>query len=326
MKVSFRADGLAVEEGPALELVDSTLRGVGQVMFQSNTYAGLLFTAGVLAASPTGGAAMLLGALVSTLVAAELGADRDGVRAGLFGFNGALVGVALAVFLRPDTTFWAAVVVGAAASTVVTAALARLSGSSGVPGLTAPFVLVTWAALAARAQLTELSPSDAAAAPRLIATAAGAAALGPQALAEGVVRGVAQVFVQAELVSGGLIFAGLAVASRQAAVVTALGSACGLFTAWALGAPGAALRSGLFGYNSALTALALVTFLGAGARVSAYALVGAIATAVASATAAAATAPLGVPALTAAFVVVTWAFLLAAPRFAALAASGDSDA
>ncbi|GMU62077.1 MAG: hypothetical protein AMXMBFR34_38400 [Myxococcaceae bacterium] len=314
MRLELRADGLAVEGNVALSTLDAVLRGVGQVMLQNNTWAGLLFAAGAFAASPAAGASLLAGATISTLVAVLLGADRGDVRAGLYGFNGALVGIALAVFLRMDAFFWALLVGGAGGATVVAAAVSQALRAHALPALTAPFVLVTWAILAGHTGLSHLRESDAMPVAHLAAAAApGAVAL--STLAEGTARGLAQVFVQDHLASAALVLAGLLLASRRAAAAAVLGALGGTAVGAALGAGEAALRTGLFGYNSALTAVALVALLPSSRWAALYALFAVAAAAVASAATSALLAPLGLPGLTAAFVGVTWGALWAAPGF-----------
>ena len=92
------ATGLEVgDDGSRLfAFADTVLRGSGQVMFQNNSYAGLLFLFGIACNSLVLASAALLGTISSTLAALALGADRQMVRSGMFGFNGGLVGIALA--------------------------------------------------------------------------------------------------------------------------------------------------------------------------------------------------------------------------------------
>ena len=78
-----------------LNLLDNLLRGVGQVMFQNNSYTGVLFVAGIACNSWVLALAVVLGAGAGTLAAAWLGAQRDLLRSGMFGFNGALVALAV---------------------------------------------------------------------------------------------------------------------------------------------------------------------------------------------------------------------------------------
>ncbi|HET8901391.1 MAG TPA: urea transporter, partial [Holophagaceae bacterium] len=128
--MKLTSSGLAWEDGalpPFLPgFADAVLRGIGQVMLQNNSYAGLLFLAGIFYNSRLFGLAALAGTIVSTATARLLGADRASVRAGLFGFNGALVAIALLYFLQPDALAWAFVVLASACSTVLMGAMMRL--------------------------------------------------------------------------------------------------------------------------------------------------------------------------------------------------------
>ena len=94
---SERADG-----NPLLDFVDSCLRGVGQVCFMNNPVTGLAILVAMFVAEPWLGFAGVLGVVVSTLAAIVIGMDRGAIRAGLFGFNGVLVGAGLSLFLQPD--------------------------------------------------------------------------------------------------------------------------------------------------------------------------------------------------------------------------------
>ena len=77
----------------------SFLRSYGQVMLQGNAITGLLFLLGIALNSPT----MLLGsilAIISAFAVAKLCRyDVNIVQQGLYGFNAALVGVAVFYFL-----------------------------------------------------------------------------------------------------------------------------------------------------------------------------------------------------------------------------------
>ncbi|NEA50938.1 urea transporter, partial [Streptomyces sp. SID10815] len=74
------------------------LRGIAQVALSPSPWTGLLFTAGLFADSWRIGVYGLLGAAASALAAAVLGADREGLAAGLEGYCGCLT--ALAVLVR----------------------------------------------------------------------------------------------------------------------------------------------------------------------------------------------------------------------------------
>src|SRR5436853_6799991 len=89
-------------ENVAVGFVDTLLRGTGQVMFQNNPITGLLFLIGIFFNSYQLGIAGIIGLLASTIAAMLLGADRNLIRAGLFGYNGILTGIGLVVFLQPS--------------------------------------------------------------------------------------------------------------------------------------------------------------------------------------------------------------------------------
>ncbi len=61
----FNKNGLVITGTPpthqALLFIDSVLRGVGQVLLQNNSYAGLLFLAGIFYNSVLFGTAVLIG-------------------------------------------------------------------------------------------------------------------------------------------------------------------------------------------------------------------------------------------------------------------------
>lgn len=132
-----------IQKFPVLVFSDSVLRGIGQVMLQNSSIAGLIFLSGIFYNSILLGLAALLGTTLSTATAMVLSANRNRVKDGLFGFNGTLVGIALLYFLEPSLLTWGYVVLGAACSTLFMAALLHLLGTWKIPALTAPFLFIT---------------------------------------------------------------------------------------------------------------------------------------------------------------------------------------
>ena len=81
------------------------------------------------------------------------------LRAGLYGFNSVLVAIALAtVFLAGDAAAWLYALLASVAAVFVTAALSAAFEPFGLPALTLPFVLVSWAFLFAAQQFARLRP------------------------------------------------------------------------------------------------------------------------------------------------------------------------
>ncbi len=124
-----------------LETLKVLLKGVGQVMFQENALSGALMLLGIFLNSWRMGLAAMGGVCASTLTAWVLGYDREPIRRGLYGFNGTLVGIAVICFMPFSYLSIIFLLLGAALSTVVTHLFTR---QQLLPTLTAPFVLTTW--------------------------------------------------------------------------------------------------------------------------------------------------------------------------------------
>jgi urea transporter len=313
------------DDNPLLAFIDSCLRGVGQVCFMNNPVTGLAILVAMFVGEAWLGFAGALGLAVSTLTAIALGLDRAAIRSGLFGFNGVLVGAGMSLFLAPDwdllVMVW--IVLGAAISTILHAALAAVFiGAWKVPPFTLAFNFMTLLFLIGAinyangrvggliapgdAQVTQGSVSNA-----LRAAADQASANNLEGVLNAIFRGISQLFFANSIVAGIIIVAGIAVASRIAAIFALVGSTVGMLTGLAIGANGVAIYNGLWGFNSFDAALAIggVFFvlswrsgiLAVACAVLAALLFGAIATLFI---------PWGLPALTLPFVFATLVFVL----------------
>lgn len=304
------------EHGGARGIGGRALRGVAQVMFLRNAWAGAAFCLALLAADwrylgyGLGGAALGAGG------ARLLGVARDRVDAGLEGFNCCLFALCCAVFLgagRLSTVLLAAG--GALVVTVVTAAVARLLRVGHLPPLTVPHCLMASAVTVAAPAYRRIWPhGDALAA--LPRAASGPAGLRPGELWRGFFRTMGQVFFLDEWYAGALVLAGVFVAGRVAGLVACAGGATGLLTAWALGVPAERIADGTAACSAVLVALALCgVFLTATRRTLLYALLGAATATAVTPAVAALLAPSGGHPFTWPFVLTTLAFLAAARSF-----------
>jgi urea transporter len=293
------------------------LRGAGQVMFQNNPVTGALILAAVLwgafaSGRPAVGAGAVVGLVVGTGAAYLLGVDVRTLRQGMYGFSPLLTGAALPTFLGNRPSTWILLVLGAAVTTVVTLAIGNVFTTWNVPALTFPFVLTTWILTLAAYQFAVIAGS--------LPAPALPAALGPDAarfgadagaLVTAVLKGVSQVFLIGNWVSGLLILVALAVNSRWAAGIAAAAAVVGTLVAIGFGADATAIGEGLWGYSAVLTAVALgCVFFRPSVRVLLYALLGTVFTVLVQAALDTVVAPYGVPTFTAAFVFATWLFLL----------------
>src|ERR671918_802312 len=246
---------------PAVAVIDTLLRGVGQVMFQNNPITGLLFLAGIGINSYKYSLTALLGLVVATLAAYLLGADRTLIRNGLFGFNGVLTGIALSVFLQWDWHVAVYIILGAIVSTIVMMGLAKLLISWDMTPLTAPFVLTAWLLLFALYQFGQLHPTKligpmpvhpgAAIQTDLQEAAGGGGAVGLTVanLANALFRGVGQVFLQDNLWTGVVFAIAILVNSRACCGFALLGSALGGLERQGLGDEEARARLAQYGPN-----------------------------------------------------------------------------
>ena len=121
------------------------------------------------------------------------------------------------------------------------------------------------------------------------------------------------------VLSGLLILIGIAINTRIGAVMACMGSALAVAGAVFYGAHDDAIRDGLFGYNAALTAMALGgMFYVLNLPAFLYTVIGALVTARVWASLGVFLEPSGMPVLTSAFVFVTWPMLLAKTGLGAL--------
>lgn len=292
------------------------LRGLGQVVFLANPWTGAVFGLALCTADWRYAAYAVGGAALGTRTARGLGVPRDRLEAGLEGFNSALFALCLAVSLGPDrpaTALLAAA--GCVVVTVATAAAARLLHVWNLPPLTLPYCLLAVAVTVAAPAFRRIWPSgDSLAA--LPGAASGPTGLHLDDLAQAFLHNVSQVFFLERWHVGALLLAGVFLASRTAGLIACAGSATGILTAWALGAPAERIADGTLGYNAVLVALALCgVFLPAAPATLLYALLGAATATALTPAVAALLAPSGGHTFTWPFVLTTFGFLAAARSF-----------
>lgn len=307
--------------------IDSVLRGIGQVMLQNNSYTGLIFLIGIFYNSILLGCAALLGAIISTFSASLLGVNAASIREGLFGFNGALVAIALLYFLEPTWITWGYVILATASSTIMMAATLTLTKVWKLPTLTAPFVVTTLLFILACARFGQLESTGMLPTANLPSAAISIEGIVTvSTVIEGVFTGISQVFFQGNTVTGAIFLLGLFINSRIACMAAFFGSLLGVLIAWGMGAAEPAIRAGVFGFNNVLTA---ITFAGGIFLINKstvlYGLLAVIVTSFVFAALSAAIEPIGMPALTSAFILVVWLFILAAPLFSNITLISASD-
>ena len=256
---------------PIVGFIEYCLRGVAQVVFMNSPLTGLFIIVAAWTFDPWLGLGGTLGVIFSNLAALALGFDRGLIHAGLYGFNGVLVGLALATFLAPrwDPVIIVWIILISAMSSVLMAGFAAtFLGSWGVPPFTLAFNISTVLFLVTALNLAfgrvgpliePISPSvrgpDVQIALRETAQAAGST--DAWAVLNAVFRGLGQLFFVNSILGGVLILVGILFCSRIAALFAFIGVIVGTLTGMALGADGVQIFNGLWGFNSYDACLAI---------------------------------------------------------------------
>ena len=229
----------------ALTHLRALLNGFSQIFLLSHRGCGALVLLAIALGAPEllGGA--LLGGLSSQFTAQRRGYAQADIDAGLYGYNGILLGLLIALKFEQPILAPLLIVFSAALSSLLLAPwMQRMRERQWLPAFTLPFVVLSWTLLALPLQLQggaviETPPLD-----RLSALIAVACGLG-------------QVVFLDQPLAGLCLLLGLLLADKRAACWALLGSACGLGLALHLGWPQHGALAGLHGYNAALAAVAV---------------------------------------------------------------------
>lgn len=295
--------------------IRTVLRGAGQVMFQESAWTGFFFFVGIFwGAYQMGTPAVAYGAVIgccaSTIAGFLTGGDRQDAAAGLWGFNGILVGCAFPTFLANTWLMWIALVFCAMWTTWLRKGLNNMMAGWGINSLTFPFVLLTWFFLLV-ARMSHAMPSADLPCPAIDSTFAPLTHVSFVDLVVYWLTGISEVFLINSWVTGLFFLLALALCSRWAALWAAIASAVSLGIAFLFQLSGGDLSTGLFGFSPVLTGIALgMTFYKPGWKTALWCLAGIVATVIVQGAMDMLLMPFGIPTLTGPFCVTTWLFLL----------------
>ena len=296
------------------------LRGSGQVMFQQSAWTGLIFIIGIFwgairAGAPQVGWGALLGLIASTFAGWVLGEHVEDGEDGLWGFNGILVGCAFPTFLAPVPLMWVSLICCAMLTTWMRRGFNNVTAQFKINSLTFPFVFCTWVFLLSARVLTATPLADMDS-PALLVHIGGEIEWSLGAFFTYWLKGVSQVFLINNAVTGAIFLVGLAVCNKWAAIYAAGSSALALFVAVLFAADPADVTAGLFGFSPVLTGIALgTTFYKVNWKSACWAAAGVVATVFIQAGMDTLMVPWGMPTLTAPFCIATWMFLLPLYKF-----------
>ena len=222
------------------------LRGVGQIMLQNSTLTGLLFLLGIAINSLLLTLGMIAGLLVGTITAKLLKYDRAAINDGLYGFNAALVGIAMLVFFESTVRVWIGLVVLSILSTVMMNFFLRKK----LPAFTFPFVFCLWIALGISRLIIPIDPPGEGDLAPLIDYSV---ALNLKDFG----FGFGEVIFQASMLSGIVFFLAVYVNNPTAALYGLAGTFAAIAIAVMLIGKVDEVQQGWFTFNAVLAAIAL---------------------------------------------------------------------
>ena len=216
--------------------------GFSQIFLQRHPLCGVLCLLAIVISAPTLVGGALLGAIAGLLTAQRRGYAKTERQAGLYSYNGVLLGLLLSHQL-PWSAMLPLLIIASSglSSMLVHQWLKRATHPQSLLIYTAPFVGLGW-------MLLSLNPVP--------AQAEHVHAISGLTLAAALFKGIGQVMLLQHPVAGLLIVLGLWLSRWRAAVWALIGSLAGLLFSFYQHDASAAL-SGLAGYNPALAALAL---------------------------------------------------------------------
>ncbi|CAF4172060.1 unnamed protein product [Rotaria sp. Silwood2] len=305
--------------------MDSVFRGIGQVMFANSPLSGIIIMIGLLVGNWELALYGLLGTCVSTLTAHVLGFNYNLIRAGLYGFNGCLVGMGIGFFSFPNSPHMIGpIIIMSIFSTIFFMALGKIFVQRlQLSSFTFSFQICTWVWLLGSLKYRYFFVNGTILSPNMLTTLVDKPrflniSFSDYSIQDNIVgffASIAQVYFIESPYTGIVILLGLCICSRILSFFALFGAVTGQLTAaYLLGLPATAIHAGLWGFNSVLTCQALggMFFVLYGYRIWLITLYGLIMTVLVQAAVSAFLAPVGMPTLTFPFTLVCWIFCLIA--------------
>lgn len=236
------------------EFIDSVLSGYAQIAFSDNTFSALIMILAAWIGSPVQCISAVWATFVSTLFAYITGVPRDLIRSGLYGFNGALSGLALPLLLFPGESVSLKLLAVSALAGILcvflTTTLRSFFGKWNVPALSSPYCVSVSIIL-------------------IVSVLLGVTVIQPVGLSDlimanpfsdwtfteliyAMANGASQVLWVEKPICGVLYFAAVLCSSRIDAINTIVAVIASTTISVLLGLPKDAVMIGIYGFNSVL--------------------------------------------------------------------------
>lgn len=219
---------------------EALLNGFSQIFLQRHPLCGLLCLLAILLTAPVLFAGALLGAVAGLLTAQRRNYAKADRQAGLFSYNGVLLGLLLSLYFPWSPLLPPLILAAGGLSAMVTQQwLKHVYRSRAIPAYTSPFVAMSWILLLFAEPSAPMAHIE----------------MNTLNLFAAELRGLGQVMFLGHPLAGALIAAGLLIADRRAFCWALLASAIGLGSSLLHHEASSALL-GLGSYNAVLAALA----------------------------------------------------------------------
>ena len=243
------------------EELDASTRAMGQVIFLNSTTSGRIIFASLVLGDPTLAAFAALGSFTATSTSKFIGLDEDTYKNGLWGYNGALIGCAASVFGPAYPPYMVlSTMLGSAATPALSASL---KNATSLPQWTWPFNIAALTSILQTRSLLESSKSATDTGLEETVADSSVSTIPTTEIIDVVsspLLGISQIFVVGSPLTGAGISAAIYMYSPKLAYHALGGSAIGCAVGVLSGADISDVCMGLWGYNSALSSMAIGTF------------------------------------------------------------------
>ncbi|XP_017307016.1 urea transporter 2 isoform X2 [Ictalurus punctatus] len=242
-----------------LQICDWVLRGAAQVMFVNNPLSGLIIFAGLILQNRWWALNGFVGTLFATISALILKQNRGAIAAGLYGYNGILVGLLMAVFSNAGDWYWWLLLPNifmSMACPIISSALASINSRWDLPVLNLPFNILVCLHMVATGHYNHHFPQvliqPITSFPNITWSE-----LEYTLLFQSIPVGIGQVYGCDNPWTGGIFIVALFISSPITCMHAVIGSTIGMVSGLALAAPFQSIYFGLWGYNCALACIAI---------------------------------------------------------------------
>ncbi|XP_061117253.1 urea transporter 2-like [Conger conger] len=242
-----------------IQILDWVLRGAAQVMFVNNPLSGLIIFGGLILQNRWWALNGFVGTLFATISALILRQNRGAIAAGLYGYNGILVGLLMAVFSNKGDWYWWLLLPNifmSMACPIVSSALASINSRWDLPVFTLPFNILVCLHMVATGHYNHHFP-QVLIQPRTSLPNITWSDVDVAKLFRAIPVGIGQVYGCDNPWTGGIFIISLFISSPITCLHAVIGSAVGMVSGLALAAPFEAIYFGLWGYNCVLACIAV---------------------------------------------------------------------